>query len=406
MLPGHIWHAAPTALAVLVAACGGNPPPTTGSPSPANAPPEECRLGTGHASPADTMVVATLEPVDTTHAPVPWNDTERLLFRQHWDTLIRLDCTGAPRPGLAEQWSADSSGRAWTFDLRPATPELTATDVATTWQAREPAMAALRFAGLESLLPLDEHRLVVSFTSAHEGVPFVFADPALAIRREDTAGTFVLVRADAGRDPRDALDQGADLLLADDPTLLEYAASRADFTIEPLPWTRTYALVLPPGRGGVGEVAHGDSAAFRAALARDAVRADARGAEPPFWWDRLAGCGEAASSTASSLRSGGAVLYPRGDQIARDLAERLVALSDQRTTARGLDPDDFAAALRAGSERAFVVPLPRLAPVPCREAARWPAGARIVPLVDARRQAILRRGAPALIVDADGAIRR
>jgi hypothetical protein len=101
-----------------------------------------------------------------------------------------------------------------------------------------------------------------------------------------------------------------------------------------------------------------------------------------------------------------AVVYDREDAVARALAERLVALSDQPMTAvGGLPGRSVAESLRGGSGRAYVVALPRPALVPCREVAGWPAGSALIPLIDTRMSVIVRRGVPRLTVDFDGGLR-
>ena len=82
-----------------------------------------------------------------------------------------------------------------------------------------------------------------------------------------------------------------------------------------------------------------------------------------------------------------------------------MALAGAQVTARGLAADSFAVTLRLGTERGYVLGLPRHAPVPCRESAAWPPRASVLPLVDTRPHAVLRRGAAALEVEWDGALR-
>jgi hypothetical protein len=244
---------------------------------------------------------------------------------------------------------------------------------------------------------------VVGFAQRADSLPRVLADTALGVPRS-RAPRPVLVVAPPARDPRDQLDRAVDLVQTEDPALLDYARQRGDRSILPLPWSRTYLLLIPAGGNGVGNVVGADSAAFRHDLARHAVRADARGAEPPYWWEPAAGCGP--PRPPPSADHSGTLVYPRDDRIARDLAQRIVALSAAPDlTARGLDQAEFGAALRAGSERAYVVAVPRHSLLPCRENANWPAGSAVVPLVDVRSSLIARRHAPALTTDWDGAIR-
>ncbi len=100
------------------------------------------------------------------------------------------------------------------------------------------------------------------------------------------------------------------------------------------------------------------------------------------------------------------VVYPAGDRVARALAERLVALASGPTViARGVTPDSLAGTLRSGGARAAVIGVPTREPVPCRQTAAWPDSATVLPLVETRAQALIRRGAPALVSDYDGTLR-
>jgi hypothetical protein len=347
----------------------------------------------------------------STDAPLPRNDSERLVFRQSWEPPVELDCRGRPRPGLAASWSRDSSGRTWTLALRDGLTAdsggaVTAADLAQRWRSSDVAAAALRWAGVEQLVALDQRRLAMTFKAASTEIPVSFADPALALPQPAHQRPALVFRP-AGPDARDALDRWADLLETSDPVLLEYASRRTEFATLPLPWSRTYVLVVPAGRPVPRLMSGSDSAGFRAALAWDVVRVESRGAEPPFWWEAPAGCDSSArSAQASAAPSAGAIVYPSGDRVARDLAERMVALAGDRTLlARAAAPAELSNRIRAGNDRAYVLALPRNALVPCRELAGMPAGATILPLVDTRSSVILRRGSPPLTVEWDGAIR-
>jgi len=274
---------------------------------------------------------------------------------------------------------------------------------------RPDAATTLRHADVASVIPLDERRLVVTLDRPTDSVPALFADPSLGLVTDSLppSGTTFVARRAGGGDPRDALDAGVDILRSGDPAVLEYARTRNDFTVHPLPWSRTYVLVVPPGNEGIGALIPTDSAAFRAGLARDAVHVMARGAEPPFWWDDMGPCpGIDPLPPPQSAPRTDAIVYPREDAVARALAERVVALSDQSTTStRGLSDHAMAEAIRDGFGRAYVLAVARPALVPCREIAGWPAGSTLIPLIDTRMSAIVRRGVPRLTVDLDGALR-
>ena len=383
-------------LAALAATgCGGSAPVAAPEPAP---PPDRCILPTGDPGEPRELVVAALRPGDST-----------VVARQRPEPLIRLDCFGVARPGAAESWTPDSSHRTWTFVLAPSALDVTAAGAATEWRTRPDAATTLRYAGIASVIPLDRRRLVVTLDRPADSVPALFADRSLGLVTDSLPpmGTTFIARRPASGDPRDALDGGADVLRTGDPAILQYARTRNELTVHPLPWTRTYVLVVPPGREGIGALIPADSTDFRAGLARDAVLVEARGAEPPFWWDGMGPCAESETLPSPQDAVGtNAVVYAREDAVARALAERVVALSDQpATAASGLPSRPMAEALRGGFGQAYVVAVPRPALVPCREVAAWPAGSTLIPLIETRMSVIVRRGVPRLTVELDGGLR-
>jgi len=404
---------------------------------------------------ADTVRIALTEGVDAGHAPVPSNDAERLVFRELYQTLVRVDCQGQLLPSLAAGWVSSDSGRVWTFTIRDSLRTsdgrpFSAQDVLSGWTARWTAPVPPG-ASIRTLEAPDEHTLRATLLEPVPE-PRLFAGTVFAVTRRSqapdsgwpigtgpyrpdsarAAGRLRLVpitQPDAepwqpvlefwlspGSDPRDLLDRGADLLVTTDPVLLDYAASRGDRSSVPLPWSRIYALLtrqppesLPPTFAAASDSARAPE--FREALARDAVRAESRAAVPPFWWEAQA-CGEEPGSPAGSqppLRPGerGRIVYLRSDLTARDLAERIVALASRRSrsVAAGLGAEAFKMALRRGGDLGYVVALPRFEPTPCRALGAWPPGTLVLPLVETRARAVLRRGSVPWIVEEDGTLR-
>jgi len=347
--------------------------------------------------------VALLDPVDRDHVLAPANDSELLLYRMILDTPLRLDCQGQARPGLAQSWDKDSTGRVWTLTLKDEarryySSPFTAHDVVAAWNERKAVEGSM---ALQSAVALDDHRISVTLSRPQDSVPRILADPSFALAIDPAQGPpGVKFELQPGMDPRDALDRGADLVVTRDPALVDYVARRPEFTAFALPWSRTYVLLQPAAAEPLNMVRED---ADRRSLARDAVSADARAAEPPFWWNEVATCpaGVASGPTPTTSR----VAYIRGDEVARGLAERMVALAGSGLRAAALEPAAFATLLRTGSDRAYVVALPRHSLVACRELTAWPDGARIQPLIDTRAYAIVRRGAPPLTVDWDGTVR-
>lgn len=497
------------ALAWSVAGCGGAPPgrppapigaASPGAPAPGPSPPapDDCAFGFpgGSSGPADTLAIALPGTLDPRDAPVARTPLEQVAFRQLYETVVRLDCRGRLRPALAESWTRAGDGTAWRLTLRPAarfwdgTP-LTGAALVAAWDRPE-AASRLRAAGIVSSRAIGDREVEVTLDRPADSLPPALADPGLSpagpadagwrsgtgpyrprapagpvaggraslipARPEDSAlfparpegapeagAQAAVTLRSVDRDPRDALDAGADLVVTGNPDAVAYAVARPDFAAVALPWSRIYVLLVPPDTGPgserrgppeTGTAGHPNgldlvsSAEARAALARDAVRVEARGAEPPFWWETP--CPDTARADATPSAPGPAppsgppplpgpvppsgrgrgvphsrIGYPANDPTARDLAARLVALGvlGPRSSAVGLAPDDLAASLRAAALAGYVVSLPRAPLVPCAERPDWPAGSRLVPLVETRMRALVRRGAAAFTVDWDGGIR-
>ena len=377
---------------MLVLGCGHpGPPHVVPEPIPPG-PSSACLLGTPGVPAPDTITVVVAD-----------SDSAAAAAANDFDTLIRLDCEGRPMPGLASSWSRDSTGTNWTF-VFPDSQVPGAGDVASAWKSGETALALLSQSGVREAVP-DGQRLVIRLEQPAKSVPVIFADHALGVRHHPSPPTIV-VHSTEGRDVRDLVDQSPDVLVTEDPDVLDYASRRPGTTLTPLAWDRVYVLLLAPDGRPPRELITSDSTTFRMQLARDAVRSEARPAQPPYWWSGLHGCAASATRVAVQVRPGAEVPigYPAGDAAARSLAERIVALGDGSWFARGLAAHEFETSLRVGAMNAYILPLPIRPLVPCRETT-WPAGAILVPLVETRRTAILRQNGPALVVGGDGSVR-
>jgi hypothetical protein len=193
----------------------------------------------------------------------------------------------------------------------------------------------------------------------------------------------VRFRASDGSDVRDHLDRDVDLLVTANPRALAYAASRPGLIVRPLPWDRTYVLMSRVRMESEIEMDSGLPPAVRSALARDAVRAPSRGSETPYWWQDVAECQLPLPRVFPPVRplTANRIVYDETDPVARDIAQRMVALLDgalvdgqpfdarglfgnasdrrRRFTAVGMDPERFAREIAAGHERAFVTAVAR-----------------------------------------------
>jgi hypothetical protein len=177
---------------------------------------------------------------------------------------------------------------------------------------------------------------------------------------------------------RNLLDTGVALVATEDLALVTYVAARPEFEVVPLPWDRMYIQVSPGGIVALG------AAAFS-----DAVRVDARPTELPS-------CDTIFTSNVPPTNRRSRVVYQAGDRTARDLAERVVALSGG-SEAVALARADFETALRNGSDLAYILSVPRSSDDACevqvalRARAEWIARGSFVPLIDTRAYAIIPR---------------
>jgi hypothetical protein len=408
--------------------------------------------------------VALLDRIDPAHAPRPSNESEHLLFRQLYETLIRLDCKGRIRPGLAESWRLDADGRTWILTLRADAhfsdgSPVTSSDVRSGWM-RDGAGDELQSQVsrlVQSIVPIDDRTLAITLKSQRVDMPVELAHPDLAIAKSaagsrwpigtrtdgaapdrdasPAADSAITVRRDnlpslrfvvAAGDPRDVLDKGFDLLLTRDPAALEYAATLPHFQSVPLEWHRVHVFVTP-GRARGSPSLPEDA---RRALAGDAVRGEARGAAGPFWWQTLQGCEVAPPEPRRQGAVTPRLVYDGHDGAASDLAQRLVGLARGSTAAAdpvldlllpdrprrtyqraaALTGEPLAATWRRGLDAGYIISLDRRPLDPCRDihvlmdGARWLDPETIVPLVETRLRAIVRRGRSGVTREWDGGL--
>ncbi len=465
---------------LTLSACGGRRAMETG---PALTP--ECFVLPAPAEWADTIRIALPGKVDPLHAPAARSESERILFGHLYETLVTIDCRGKVRPGLAASWYSGEGGRRWTFDLRPDArywdkSPVTPRDVVLCWQ-RPNAEALIWAAGVDSAAVVGERSVHVYLSRPHKDIPGAVSTRLFAVakhapphrwpigsgpyriesepmwaslmhRRSFTAspafnadGPVIRFIEPEARDARDLLEGTVDIMITADPDVIEYAAARPHLEIAPLPWNMTYVLLSTSRVRDIrsGRIPAGISREFSDGLAQDAVRGVARGHQASCWWDGLNRCAvlfEGAEWRPSLTHSAYApsaprrILYDRSDPVARDLAERIVALAvagpgaspeatqissaipelagqAQGIAAAGATGAEIRESLLEGDDFAYIIALPLNPPDPCNEAkllvenARWLTGlggdfARaLLPLVDTRRHVIMRRGAAGLSID-------
>jgi hypothetical protein len=236
------------------------------------------------------------------------------------------------------------------------------------------------------------------------------------------------------------------MVVTADPDVIEYARSRTEFQTTPLPFDRVYVILsttryIEPESIRMDSL---DTATLSDAFSRGAVRADVRSASSSYWWDEAAACDlsyppkpEYPGRPPASFYSTGnyRLLYDRGDPVARDIAERIVALSLENRetspalryledriprlgsmrsslTSRGVEAEELRRESLGGNEFAYLLSFDIRPDSPCAEfafqayRANWLAGngpdgfsRKLVPVVETRPYLITRDNHPALYVD-------
>lgn len=436
--------------------------PPTAEATP-DAGPDECALLPLAGEPIAT--VGLTDRVDPSNALHPSNPSERLLFGQLYETLVRVDCMGRVRPGLAASWRLAPDGRLWMITLREnarfsdGTP-VTAAAVRAGWIRDGADRPSLTYVSqlVEMVDVLDDRTLLIQLADRRSlDAPITLAHPHLAVARKaaespwplgtrssrieqgiDAAGGIASSELTVGRDhlpplrfllarrdPRDLLDAAVDLLITRDAATLAYAGSLPHFERVPLAWQRTHVF-LASGRSPSSPTLTEDA---RRALAVDAVRGEARGAQGPFWFE-TANCHLGPPAGIREHVPTPRIVYDGNDAAARDLAERFVALAaashpaatpvldallpdrPRRTFQRatGLTDEALANARRGGTDAGYIAAIDSRPLDPCPDLETlltsfpWLTRTAIVPLVNTRLRAVVRRGRSGLTTDFDGSV--
>jgi hypothetical protein len=450
-----IWMA----LSLPLAGCHGGGAVASGTPLPASTV-DSCAVGPRGADLPGHVVMAFTDSLIWGRPAAATTRASIVAFRHLYEPLVRITCDDQIMPGLAESWATDNGGRSWTFTLRPnlrfwdGSP-VTPQDIITSWAGYETPDMYVTWAGIQRARVVDERRLAVYLANTRTDsidFPRILGDPGLALAAKTNKSSWLLgtgpyrpsledegsVTADTwdsgvrrppgtpraiefrtvhGKNARDLVDRGIDVLITDDPSLLEYAGARR-YTNSPLAWDRTYVLFVPiPER--FEPPAEGPREGFLDPMAREAVGVEARVASTVLSWHTEA-CPSGTAFAVDPERQARRVVYSSEDETARELAHRLVTYAGaagqggewlaaafrQPPSARsfpfavGLEPAAWTRALTRGDETAYVLGYSAVPFRVCSPQAR-PAGAWF-PLIDTRAHVAAREGVGGLFADADG----
>jgi len=457
-----------SAMAAMAAGCATRPSLPPGLPEELCDPPRGAACG--------EIVVALTDRVLASRAPVPTNDAEALIFPQLYQTLARAGCGSTPVPDLARGWHSDADARIWWVEIEPNRHFSDGSPITAEtlhkgwrWQARRqrPREIPWRWIDADSISVTAAYTLRIALAAPCPHLPRILCHPALAALRppDNPRGvpigsgcarptgerwrpteltleanphgpappwSLLRVRMHPNQDSREALAEGADLVICRDREAIESLRPRASVVVRELPSDRLYAWVAGPEGGGAGAGEWIDAAVIDE-LAELVVSAPARPAEatiptregplptcfPPTAADHRRS-GERPerrpSSPAIAPHNETGVAFNWRDPTARELAERLAALAtihdpDRPWAAIPLPPHEFRRALRAGDMRAYIVSLSSaragaLTPIePIEGRVSWErAGARVVPLIEVRGAALMSSDLSGLRIGGEGGV--
>jgi len=172
-----------------------------------------------------------------------------------------------------------------------------------------------------------------------------------------------------GVDPRDLIDSEFDLVQTHNLEAVRFYTALAEFDATALPWNRLYLLVCPPGRNPAGST-RWVAPALELDPAVELTRIAARS------WPEIilpAGVGSACPQLTGPVATGGSarldwglddllpdenvLVYDHADPGARELAQRLAALGDERIRTAGLPRSAVDFSLQWEMAGACVVPM-------------------------------------------------
>ena len=371
------------------------PPVETPPPKPERNP---CLLGTENPVRFERLRVVLVDAVEPAHVPAGVNDSEDLVFRQLYETLVQVDCDGRVWPGLARSWVSRESGRVWVFTLRDSAffsdgAPVTPSDVRDAWLAARAKPLVPGRPGPWSWIRSDDVRIsgsrqiTVRMTSTPPNDVAFFSHPDLAVWKPTGdwavgSGAYRVISGSVswsfglepnpnhpfagrgrstidfsvhnGSDPRDVLSK-TDIMLLESKSALSYTKELGEFQTYPLAWNRTYVLVSPHYSGTRTQSPSWTE--LRTELSEHIVDADARPAANLSGTNGR-GCALPRNITSDQAGSqdvialdpdgGHQLAYQDGDPDAKKLAERLVALAsepskDGKVLLGALDPPSTSA---------------------------------------------------------------
>ena len=391
---------------------------------------ENCDPLAGETVPGGSFIVALTDSVLPRRAPVPHNQSERIVFAQLYETLVALDCAGVLSPGLAEHWTCTEDSTVWVFTIRQDArfwdgSRVNAGDIKKSWCDNQACPDdedlvtpwAWFNARASTISVLDARRIAVRLPEPQADFPALLTHPATAVAVERPGWIWPVGTGPArlraatppplpdlecqpnvqhalapkwkkltflvrpGSDPRDLIGTGFHLAQVSDQESARFFNEAQDYSVTPLPWNRLYLLVCSVTGNPLGTTrwtgpAHSLDPSLE--LTRIAARS---------WPDIIfpAGTGSACPQLTGPIAidasarldwnledlqlDENSLVYNKMDPGARELAQRLAALGDEGIRTAGLPAAALNFTLQWQMAGSYIVPLDLNFPTTCLQLA-------------------------------------
>ncbi len=382
------------------------------------------------SQPGGSFTVALLDSIRPRQAPVPRNASERLVFAQLYETLVKVSCDGSIQPGLADHWTCTDDGSMWVFRIRDGAvlwdgTRITASLVKKAWirsqkiPAKEDHVSpwAWLSAHSKSVRILDGQRLAIQLPEAQFDFPLLLAHPAtaVAIRRpgwqwpvgsgpcrlqastpaplpdlnlipnihhpQPPIWKNLRFLVKPGLDARDLILLDPDLLIVDNRIAADFFRSAPGFLVSSLPWQRQYLMVCSPKQNPEGNHRWTEPASNMDCftdISGLAARPWSHLVYPPT---RALNCPQLTGPIPRSafqtdtgnevflLPNKNTLLYCAEDAGSQEIAQRVAALGDGEIRVQGASISQLNLSLEHQSPGAFILAINRYYPSGCLQLA-------------------------------------
>ncbi len=345
---------------------------------------------------SDTLFVADDAPPYTLEYFQTPSLARVLAVQEQQLRLYRIDCTGNHIPELAKTWKYDND--IWTFTIDDSVAIATGTgwdDAIEQWNRANLTDA------FDTIRVGATGELEVATSQESENPPWQFATERYAVHHGVSAGNtsqlheeasghsgirHIRVRNVIGKDARSLLGDSIHVMFTTRMQIADYAIRRQGWSALPLPYNRAYVFISTTRAASTfvsAELVEVGTARFN-----DAVTTDASSDFGERLWTTMHCTSDDSSAISPAPELANQILFDSNDPVARQLAERIVALPNLQWADSsdagifvnaipglqnhsgvlrpvGVSSEEFQKEYRAGSSFGYILALPLQVPDPC-----------------------------------------